>query len=106
MRIKGAFTISFIVFLTLTGAAAACNEPYPPSMIKAFMANCDKDLGLKDYCGCLIDSLQKTIPLADFIEVGTHPGGVNSDPRYISANQSCAKKYPLTGNTNTQAKTK
>jgi hypothetical protein len=75
-------------------AWAACMGPYPPSMVRAFNQNCARDAKLQAYCSCVMDGVQKTIPLADFIEIGNSPGGINGDPRFIKASDSCSPKIP------------
>jgi len=39
-----------------------------------------------------MDEMQKTISLADFIEAGNSPGGLEGDPRVIKASQHCLPK--------------
>ena len=69
---------------------ADCMGPYPPSMVKAFNDNCAKDPAMTSFCTCLMDDVQKNIPLADFIEIGNSAGGINSDPRFVKSSKKCS----------------
>lgn len=71
-------------------AQAECMGPYPPSMVRAFNQNCAKDPKMLPFCNCIMDEVQRNIPLADFIETGNSPTGINGDPRFIKASQKCA----------------
>ncbi len=71
-------------------ATAAVIEPYPLSMVSVFKQNCAKDQTMNTYCDCVIESVQKTIPLAEFIELGNKPGAIGEDARFIKASQDCA----------------
>jgi hypothetical protein len=68
---------------------AECMGPYPPSMVRAFNQNCAKDPKMLSFCSCIMDDVQKNIPLADFIEIGNSAGGINDDPRFIKASKKC-----------------
>jgi hypothetical protein len=59
-------------------------------MVKAFNQNCAKDPKMLPFCSCIMDEVQKSIPLSDFIEIGNSAGGINSDPRFVKASQKCA----------------
>ena len=76
------------VFIPLL-ANAECMGPYPPSMVRSFNQNCAKEPKMQGFCSCMIDEVQKNIPLADFIEIGNSAGGINNDPRFIKAGQKC-----------------
>jgi hypothetical protein len=77
-------------------AAAECMGPYPPSMVKAFNQNCATEPKLVAYCGCIMNEVQKNIPLADFIEIGNSAGGINNDPRFIKSSKKCSAQLPDT----------
>lgn len=78
-----------MLILLAETAGAECMGPYPPSMVRAFNQNCAKQPSMQPFCGCIIDEVQKNIPLADFIEIGNSPSGINNDPRFIKASQKC-----------------
>jgi hypothetical protein len=90
--------ISLLAFALALGlplaAAAECMGPYPPSMVRAFNQNCAKDATMMPFCSCIMDEVQHTIPLADFIEIGNSATGINGDPRFIKASKKCSPKLP------------
>lgn len=94
MTKKRLLGLLFVSLLPLA-ASADCMGPYPPSMVISFNSNCAKDPKLAAYCTCVMDEVQHTIPLADFIEVGNSAGGINEDPRFIKAGKKCT---PLINN--------
>jgi len=85
--------VIFIFTVPLT-VAADCMGPYPPSMVRAFNQNCATDSSKVAFCTCLLDQVQKTIPLADFIEIGNSVNGLSSDPRFMKASASCSPQMP------------
>jgi len=87
-------TVALIVPLV---AYASCMGPYPPSMVKAFNQNCARDASMMNFCSCMMEQVQKNIPLSDFIEIGNSPGGINQDPRFVAASRQCAASLPAGG---------
>ncbi len=94
--------LSLLVLSLPCAVYADCMGPYPPSMVKAFNQNCAKDPKMLSFCGCIMDEVQKNIPLADFIEIGNSAAGINNEPRFIAAGKKCT---PLMSGTPVPAKT-
>ena len=89
------FLLLLLVFASMSGmAGGAYCEPYPPSVVTLFNKDCGKDAYMVRVCGCVIDRVQETVPLAEFIEEGGKQGGIAADPRYRVAIKGCVAKYP------------
>jgi hypothetical protein len=92
------FVLSALFFASVVSlplaSGAECMGPYPPSMVRAFNQNCASDPKLAGFCGCIMNEVQRNIPLADFIEVGNSAGGINADPRFIKASKKCSAQLP------------
>src|SRR5579871_2979469 len=86
---------AFVLMGMSQAAYSACIEPYPHSMVSAFMDSCAKDSKMEPFCKCLVDSFQKNIPLAEFIEESSTPGTVESDARFVKGSKTCAAQHPL-----------
>jgi hypothetical protein len=84
----------FLLVALAPVAKADCMGPYPPSMVKAFNQSCAQDPNVLPFCNCIMDGVQKSIPLADFIETSNSPTGINNDPRFVSATKECSSLLP------------
>ena len=89
MQMNIAIRVTLVLALLGGAASADCMGPYPPSMVRAFNQNCAKQPSMQPFCGCIIDEVQKNIPLVDFIEIGNSAAGINNDPRFVKASQKC-----------------
>jgi len=94
VMLRLAYVVLICVLCPAMACAAdiACKEPYPPSMVAAFPEHCSADT--KTVCKCVIEAVQKTIPLSEFIEASYKAGGLNADPRFNSATKECIAKGP------------
>ena len=68
--------------------------PYPASVVNLFNRDCGKDAYMMKVCSCTINEVQRTVPLAQFLDEGSKAGGIASDPRYMAAIKGCVAKYP------------
>jgi len=77
-------------------AAECMDHKYPPTMIKSFMDGCAEDPGYQGYCSCVIENLQKTITLYDFIEITnkTQGDGLEKNADFLKATTTCFASNP------------
>jgi|GEM_PF-1035165 len=81
------------LLLLIPSVSFACIESYPPSIVNIFNKNCVKDDNSKSgYCSCVIEHIQKTIPLGEFIEIGNASGSSIDDARFNKATKACLAK--------------
>jgi hypothetical protein len=92
-NIRFGVIVASLVGILAIQAHAAPQSPYPPSLVKSFMQGCASDPGYNDFCQCTIESLQKSMSLYDFIELGNAEGNaLENDERFISATNGCLSK--------------
>jgi hypothetical protein len=87
--------LSCLLPLAIAQAAySAAITPYPQSIVSLFNKDCGKDAYMAKVCSCTINEVQKTVPLKEFLDEGSKPGGIAADPRYMRAIKGCVARFP------------
>ena len=93
MRIISVFILAWLGLASGVSALPPSSaNTYPPETAREFMRSCaPTNPRLKPYCNCVIENIQKVIPIGEFTML-TQQNQMANDKRYLTIVQRCIQQ--------------